>query len=129
MAKPTAKRSSNARPKQYEFLSDSLRRVICEYKRDNLGLNQTQIAEWVKYIHGLDITQATVSNTLAKSAIYLGDESTVDSATKSHRKVKYPLMERALLAWVHANEESVDMTGDLIREKARKLFLELYPSK
>ena len=46
----------------------------------------------------------------------------MDSATKLHCKVKYPLMEKALLTWVHANEESVDMTGDLIREKARNFI-------
>ena len=124
----TTVQSVQKRPRKHGFLTDSLRRVICEYKRDNPSVGQVNIVNWLVATHGLTITQATVSNTLRRSEVILRDVRTANSSTKLHRKVTYPLVEQALLVWIRAHEGLVSMSGEVLMEKAKQYFQELYPN-
>ena len=117
------------RPKKHSFLTDSVRRAICEYKRDNPSVGQVKIVNWLVATHGLTITQATVSNTLKRSEEILRDERTEKSSTKLRRKVTYPLVEQALVVWIRAHEGLIAMSGDVLMEKAKRYFQELYPNE
>ena len=51
----------------------------------------------------------------------------VNLSQKRQRKVKYPEMEEALAESFHANQDRVNMSGDLLKESARKILDRLHP--
>ena len=84
--------------------------------------------KWLAETHGIKVTQATVSNTLKRSNELLRlDDSSENLTVKRHRSVAFPLLEAALYQWITECENQVNMSGDLIKEKATEVFPRLYP--
>ncbi|GJY03155.1 CENP-B homolog protein 2-like protein [Tanacetum coccineum] len=63
-------------------MTDEIRRALCKHNKDNPSLTQKQLQEWVHSNYGLQVSQATISNTVKRSLEYLslaperGDKST-----------------------------------------------------
>jgi hypothetical protein len=53
--------------------------------------------------------------------------TTFNLSSKRQKTVKFPIMEAALAEWFLANQEHVNLNGDLIRESAMKIIDRLYP--
>jgi hypothetical protein len=68
-----------------------------------------------------------VSDTLKWSAELLTKATTSNLNSKRQKTVKFPVMEAALAEWFLANQEHVNLSGDLIRESAMKIIDRLYP--
>ena len=74
----------------------------------------------------MKISQSTVSKTLGRSddaAPTPGSKADV----KRHRQARYPKLEEALYEWVVSNQEDVNITGELIKEKAEISMKILHP--
>ena len=86
------------------------------------------VGEVVAETHGIKVTQATVSNTLKRSNELLRLDDTSENLTvKRHRSVAFPLLEAALYQLITECENQVNMSGNLIKEKATEFFPRLYP--
>jgi len=68
-----------------------------------------------------------VSSTLKLSAELLAKATTSNLSSKRQKTVKFPIMEAALTEWFLANQEHVNLSGDLIRENVMKIIDRLYP--
>jgi hypothetical protein len=67
----------------YSHLTESLRIALYRYKRDNPALSQRALVKWLEEIHQVTVMQATISNTLQRSAKLLAREETVNGNTKT----------------------------------------------
>ncbi|TPX46682.1 hypothetical protein SeLEV6574_g03102 [Synchytrium endobioticum] len=108
-------------------MSDKVRIALCEHKQKNPSLTQNQLRTWLESEHSVKVSQATISTTLKRSGELLEKANSTNLATKRQRTVKYPLMETALMEWFTANQERVNMSGDLIKENGAKVLDRLYP--
>ncbi|GJX25097.1 CENP-B homolog protein 2-like protein [Tanacetum coccineum] len=52
-------------------MTDEIRRALCKHNKDNPSLTQKQLQEWVHSNYGLQVSQATISNTVKRSLEYL----------------------------------------------------------
>ena len=48
-------------------MTDEIRRALCKHNKDNPSLTQNQLQEWVHSNYGLQVSQATISNTVKRS--------------------------------------------------------------
>jgi hypothetical protein len=87
----------------HSHLTESLRIALCQYKRDNPTLSQRALVKWLEEIHQVTMTQATISNTLQRSAKLLAQKETVNGNTKTRRPVMYQDVDEALAQWVEAH--------------------------
>ncbi len=110
---------------QKSSLTDKIRNAICVYKRDNPTVSQKDLQAWVKQKFDLSISQPTISNTLKRSAEFLSNEMK-NSDAKRHKQAKYPELENVLYEWFLQMQEKVNMSGEIIQEKAKSLFVKMY---
>src|ERR1041384_8230072 len=110
---------------QKSSLTDKIRNAICVYKRDNPTVSQKDLQVWVKQKFDLNISQPTISNTLKRSAEFLSNEMK-NSDAKRHKPAKYPELENVLYEWFLQMQEKVNMSGEIIQEKAKDLFVKMY---
>ena len=109
-------------------LTDELRIATCRQKQSRPATTQAGLVKWLAETHGIKVTQATDSNTLKRSNELLRLDDTSDNLiVKRHRSVAFPLLEAALYQWTTECENQVNMSGDLIKEKATEFFPRLYP--
>lgn len=108
-------------------MNDQMRKALCEYKRDHPTCTQKDLQEWVDEKYRLKVSQGTISNTLKRSSEYLSANFEKGGSIKRHKKAKYPDMERALYEWFLQYQDRVNMTGELILEKAKDIMKLLYP--
>jgi hypothetical protein len=73
------------------------------------------------------VTQATISNTLQRSAELLAWEETVNGNTKTQRPVVYQDVHEALAQWVEAYQANINISGEMIRHKATQFVERLHP--
>ncbi len=85
-----------------------------------------KLIKWLEDTHQLKVSQATVSSTLKRSAELLAKATTSNLSSKHQKMVKFPVMEAALVEWFLANQEHVNLSGDLIRESTMKIIDRLY---
>jgi hypothetical protein len=108
-------------------LTESLRIALYRYKRDNPALSQRALVKWLEEIHQVTVTQATISNTLQCSAELLAREETVNGNTKTRRPVMYQDVDEALAQWVEAYQANINISGEMIRQKAAQFLERLHP--
>ncbi|KAL4590474.1 hypothetical protein LXL04_003404 [Taraxacum kok-saghyz] len=94
-------------------MTDEIRRALCKHNKDNPSLTQKQLQEWV--------SQATISNTVKRSLEYLS-LAPERGDVKRHKSAKFPDLEKSLYEWILQYQEHVNMTGELIIEKAKKFM-------
>jgi hypothetical protein len=69
-----------------------------------------------------------MSGTLKQSAELLAKATTSNLSSKRQKTVKFPVMEVTLAEWFLANQEHVNLSGDLICESVMKIIDRLYPN-
>ncbi|KAL2227918.1 UNVERIFIED_CONTAM: Tigger transposable element-derived protein 4, partial [Sesamum indicum] len=108
-------------------MNDQMRKGLCEYKRDHPTCIKTDLEAWVDEKYRLKFSQGTISNTLKRLSEYLlvNFENGVD--IKRHKSAKYPDMEKVHYEWFIQYQDRVNMTGELILEKAKDIMKLLYP--
>lgn len=110
-------------------MTDQIRRELCEYKRDHMACTQRELQSWIEEKFHLKISQGTISNTLKRSAEYLSTNTEKGKATKRHKPAKFPDMEKVVFEWFLQHQNQVNMTGELILEKAKVTMKLLNPQQ
>ena len=83
---------------------------------------------WLAGKFELKVSQGTISNTLKWSDDYLSAEIKKGRAEiKRHKQAKYPDMEKVVYEWFLQHQERVNITGELILQKARDTMKLVYP--
>ncbi|GJT42367.1 CENP-B homolog protein 2-like protein [Tanacetum coccineum] len=73
-----------------------------------------------------EVSQPTISNTVKRSLEYLS-LAPERGDVKRHKPAKFPDLEKSLYEWILQYQEHVNMTGELIIEKAKKFMKDMYP--
>ena len=107
-------------------MTDSIRKELCQMKKDNPTFTQKHLAQWLLDKYKLKVSQGTISNTLRHSEELLSTHH-ISGSSKRHKSVSYPLMEAALIEWVNTNQSKINISGDLIKEKGALFLNQLYP--
>ena len=100
---------------QHTSMTYEIRIALCQYKRDNHEVTQKELRAWLLEKHSTKVAQSTVSVTPNRSAQLLKMADNVNLSHKRQRKVKYPEMEEALAQRFHANQDRVNMSGDILK--------------
>lgn len=108
-------------------MTDEVRLALVRYKKDHPGATQKELIKWLEDTHQLKVSQATVLGTLKRSAELLAKATTSNLSSKGQKMVKFPVMEAVLAEWFLANQEHVNLSGDLIHESATKILDRLHP--
>lgn len=108
-------------------MTDGIRRELCEYKQQNPACTQKQLQQWVSEKFNLQVSQATISNTIKRSAEYLSVSDIPKDDAKRHKAAKFPELEKALYEWFVHNQERVNMSGELIVTKGKEFLKKMYP--
>ncbi|KAK3211989.1 hypothetical protein Dsin_016695 [Dipteronia sinensis] len=107
-------------------MTNSIRKELCQMKKDNLTFTQKHLAQWLLVKYKLKVSQGTISNTLRHSEELLIIHH-IRGSSKCHKSVSYPLMEAALVEWVNTYQSKINISGDLIKEKGAFFLNRLYP--
>lgn len=107
-------------------MTDEIRKALCKHNKDNPSLTQKQLQEWVLSKYGLQVSQGTISNTIKRSLEYLS-LAPESGDVKRHKPAKFPELEKSLYEWILQYQEHVNITGELITEKAKKFMKDMYP--
>ncbi|GJZ91834.1 CENP-B homolog protein 2-like protein [Tanacetum coccineum] len=99
-------------------MTDEIRRALCKHNKDNPSLTQKQLQEWVHSNYGLQVSQATISNTVKRSLEYLS-LAPERGDVKRHKPAKFPDLEKSLYEWILQYQEHVNMTGELMEPPSR----------
>src|SRR3989338_3004890 len=107
-------------------LTNEQRRHICLEKEKNPKITQAQLALWVQEAFGLSTapTQATISNVLAKKAIYLNSDEPAMTECLTHRSAQSLMrVEDALERWMihRLDRHSTFPSNRRIKKKAAYL--------
>ncbi|XP_022007621.1 uncharacterized protein LOC110906861 [Helianthus annuus] len=92
-------------------MTDEIRRALCKHNKDNPSLTQKQLQEWVHSNYGLQVSQATISNTVKRSLEYLS-LAPERGDVKRHKRAKFPDLEKSLYEWILQYQEHVNMTDE-----------------
>ena len=106
---------------KHATMTDAIRQAMCQKKAENPKMTQGELAKWLETEHDIKITQATVSNTLKRTAESLNSTGP-NRNVRRHREVKYPVVEESLYEWFLLNQERINMSGDILKEKAANLL-------
>lgn len=113
------------------YLTNAIRKAICEKKAQDALLTQTQLLKWIKDTYGLEVSQATISNTLKRSNYFLNPSTKIHMNSKRYSPVKYPQVEAALLEWIKScgrGSRNRAFGGELLRKKAEEFMRLYYPA-
>ncbi|OAE35393.1 hypothetical protein AXG93_2587s1080 [Marchantia polymorpha subsp. ruderalis] len=100
-----------------------------KYKQDNQHITQRGLVKWLEEEHKVQVTQATVSMTLTRSAELLDGCTEMKNVNqKTRRPVMYPDMEKALVEWIQEYQLVVNVSRDMICQKGKKMLKRLHPS-
>ena len=111
------------------IMTDQIHKELCEYKRDHSTCTQKDLQLWLEEKFQLKVSQCTISNTLKRSAEYLSANLERGSDIKQHKPAKFPNMEKVVYEWFLQYQDHVNMTGELILEKARDTMKLIYPQQ
>lgn len=117
----------NLKGVQKSTMTNQQRKLLCEYKRDHQGCTQQDLVQWVDKTFNLKVSQGTISNTLKRSSEFLSTEFDKSGSSKRKKPAKYPDMEKVVYEWFLQHQERVNITGELIIEKAIEALKLLYP--
>lgn len=112
---------------QKSTMTNQQRKMLCEYKRDQPGCTQNDLVKWVEKSFNLKVSQATISNTLKRSAEFLSSDFEKGGSSKRQKSAKYPDLEKVVYEWFLQHQERVNITGELILEKANEALKLLHP--
>ncbi len=85
-------------------MTDEVRIALCNHKKHNPTLSQTELQRWFKSEHNIDVSQPTISQTLKRSAELLRRDEDPNIQSKRQQTVKFPVMEETLAEWILAKQ-------------------------
>ncbi|KAL6555829.1 hypothetical protein OROHE_007103 [Orobanche hederae] len=100
---------------------------MCKMKELHPGWKQKDFAKWLEDTHNLKLSQSAISKALKRSINNDDQQALSNPNAKRLRPLKYPLMESALYEWFVCNQEHVNISGELLKEKGRIFLKSLYP--
>ncbi|XP_047306342.1 uncharacterized protein LOC124909737 [Impatiens glandulifera] len=77
------------------IMTDEMRKALCEHARDSPSCTQKQLKKWVAKKFNLQVSQATISNTINKSIDYLS----ANMERGDTKRYKAWAMSFAIAAW------------------------------
>ncbi|KAF5180354.1 DNA-binding centromere protein B (CENP-B) [Thalictrum thalictroides] len=110
---------------KYTTMTNNQRTALCRHAAQNKQLTQQDLRNWLKETYDVTVSQPVISSTLKASVAWLGEEETRPENHKRQKIVKYPLLEEALIKWFTGNQEIINMSGDLLKEKEDSILEEL----
>lgn len=121
--------------KKRQAFTDIERKDMCEWVAEQI-LHSSERPHWKKVQswfsethNGKVISQSVISRTLLeRSADLVGQPlSAQEGSIKKKRWVEWPELDEALFLWQRKMQARVPVTGDILKEKARGFFAEIYP--
>ena len=110
-------------PKKGEW-NNSTRLALCIHASANPKLTQTELKAWLKEEHGCEVSQGTISVTLKKGQAEFPASM---GSIKRQRAGTWPDVERALFDWILQYQQTVAITGDMVKLKAGIYFQKMHP--
>lgn len=107
---------------QKTSLSNEQRRGLCEHYQQNTQLKQYELQNWVEATYGVSISQGTVSNILRQSDRYVHGAGYTNPNERRRKMVKHPTMDDRLGNWVVEKQETVAISGDIIKNRGRQML-------
>ncbi len=117
---------STSKNTSFTVMNNELRKSLCEKKIQCPSMTQNELVEWLKKEHGIKVSQGAISNTLKRSNEYLNDNK-IRMNSKRVKSVKYPEVDNTLFEWFLTQQESVNLSGEILQEKAAEILKILYP--
>lgn len=123
--------------KKRQAFTDIERKDMCDWFAEQI-LHKSERPHWKKVQswfsethNGKVISQSVISRTLLeRSADLVGQPlSARDGSMKKRRRVEWPELDEALFLWHKKMQARVPLTSDILKEKARVFFAEIYPSE
>src|SRR4051812_15986856 len=90
-------------------------------------MHSTRFSAVVDKTFDLKVNQGTISNALKRSSEFLSADFDKGGSSKCHKPAKYPDMEKVVYEWLLQHQERVNITGELIIEKAVEALKLMYP--
>lgn len=127
-------------PKQKQkrqTFTEQQKKSLCDWTKTQQELNGVhpdwkETAKWFSDTHqGKAIAQSSMSTILAKcSADFFEQSLSAEpwrSDIKKRREVKYPELDKALYEWHIVMQKHVPISGMVLKEKAKDIFVQIYP--
>ncbi|KAL6541699.1 hypothetical protein OROGR_011185 [Orobanche gracilis] len=108
-------------------MSEKIRVEMCKMKELHSGWKQKDFAKWLEDTHNLKLSQSAISKAFKRSINNDDQQALSNPNAKRLRPLKYTLMESALYEWFVCNQEHVNISGELLKEKSRIFLKSLYP--
>ena len=114
------------RPISYEQKQALREQRLQQPRASNLELQQ-----WFEATYNRSISTSSVSDILGSRFKYLDGSSRRPAATKRVRAEQWPDLEEALYQWVRRAEDTIPITGELLKQKAQFFWqnLSVYQGK
>ena len=96
---------------------------IAELYSNNPSFTQKKLIEKFENNFGFKPSQSAVSRALKVTR----DENNSNSEVKKVIQVNYPNMDRALYDWFLENQETVNISGEILKENGRQFLNKIYP--
>ena len=107
-------------------MSVSQRQALRNYARQNPLLTQSQLRQWFEAEFQRLITQPTISESLSSKFAHLDSPGTnLPSGRQRTRAVQHPELEQALFEWQQRIEKNIPLSGEAIREQAKRFWSRL----
>ncbi|XP_047339127.1 CENP-B homolog protein 2-like [Impatiens glandulifera] len=117
--------ASHIKGVQHTTMTYEMHKALCEYKSENPTSSQKELQKWVFEKFNIQISQATISNTIKRSLKYLSADLMKPNDIR-HKSVKFPNLENALYEWILQHQERVNISRELIQEKDTNFMKILY---
>lgn len=103
------------------------RRALRKHSQAYPILRQTQLVSWFEQQYRRRINQSTVSDTLGAkyASLDIDYNNTTRSTIQRDRAANWPVLERALVAWLRSVEVKAPISDEVLREKATRLWRSL----
>ncbi|KAL6532969.1 hypothetical protein OROMI_027081 [Orobanche minor] len=108
-------------------MSEKIRVEMCKMKELHPGWKQKDFAKWLEDTHNLKLSQSAILKAFKRSINNDDQQALSNPNAKRLRPLEYPLMESALYEWFVCNQEHVNISGELLKEKGRIFLKSLYP--
>ncbi|KAL6498450.1 hypothetical protein OROHE_026718 [Orobanche hederae] len=108
-------------------MSEKIRVEMCKMKELCPGGKQKDFSKWLEDTHNLKLLQSAISKAFKRSINNDDQRALSNPNAKRLRSLKYKLMESALYEWFVCNQEHVNISGELLKEKGRIFLKSLYP--
>ncbi|KAL6511001.1 hypothetical protein OROGR_022125 [Orobanche gracilis] len=100
---------------------------MCKMKELHPGWKQKDFAKWLEDTHNLKLSQSAISKAFKRSINNDDQHALFNPNAKRLILLKYPLMESTFYEWFVCNQEHVNISGEILKEKGRIFLKSLYP--